>query len=152
MTDTTRNFFRLFFLLLLTNAVGYLSGTLMTDQTMAWYDTLAQSSLTPSPVVFMVVWPILYILMSISAFLVWGKASPRYFCLQLVANGLWTVAFFYFRSPLTALIILLLMILFVVLTMRDFYKASKPAAWLLIPLLVWGFFALYLNTFVVLMN
>ncbi len=152
MTNTTRNFFRLFFLLLLTNAVGYLGGAVMTNETMDWYNTLNQSALTPQPIVFMVVWPILYLLMSVSAFLVWGKTSPRYFCLQLVANGLWPLAFFYFRSPLAALIVLLFMIGFIILTMRDFYKVSKTAAWLLSPLLIWSFFAIYLNTIVVMAN
>lgn len=152
MTQLTRNFFRLLFLLLLTNAVGYLGGAVMNEQTMLWYDGLNQSTLTPQPIVFMVVWPILYLLMSISAFLVWDKVSPRYFCLQLVANGLWPMAFFYFRSPLAALIVLIFMIAFIALTIRDFSKESKISGWLLVPLLLWSCFALYLNSFIVLMN
>lgn len=152
MTSLTQKTFRLFFLLLLTNAVGYLGGSVMNEDTMNWYNMLIQAPLTPPSIVFILIWPILYVLMSISAFLVWGKASPRYFCLQLVANGLWPMVFFYFRSPFAALIILIAMIAFIVLTIRDFYKASHLAGWLFLPLLIWSFFALYLNGFIVLMN
>ena len=152
MTPLTQKAFRLFFLLLLTNDVGYLGSSAMSPDAMNWYHSLVQAPLTPLALVFMVVWPILYILMAVAAFLVWGKASPRYFCLQLVANGVWPMAFFYFREPLAALVVLVAMILFIVLTIKEFSKTSKIAGWLLVPLLVWSVFALYLNGFIVLMN
>lgn len=152
MTTLTQKTFRLFFLLLLTNVVGYLGSFAMSEDSMNWYQSLVQAPLTPPAIVFVLIWPILYALMSISAFLVWGKVSPRYFCLQLIANGLWPIAFFYFREPLMALLILLVMIVFIILTIKDFAKFSKPAGWLLVPLLVWSVFALYLNGFIVLMN
>lgn len=152
MNPITQKTLRLFFLLLLTNAVGYLGGAVMSEESMNWYQTLVQAPLNPPAIVFIVVWPILYVLMSVSAFLVWGKASPRYFCLQLIANGLWPMAFFYFRSPISALFILLAMIVFIVLTIKDFIKVSKTAGYLLFPLLIWSLFALYLNSFIVVMN
>ncbi len=139
----------LFFLLAIIFAIPYTTRGFMTFDRMNWYNSLPLSSLTPPDWVFPIVWTILYFLMAISAFLVWGKTSPRYFVLQLITNGLWPFLFFYLHNPTAALIDILFMIVFVCLTIKTFYKASKMAAYLLIPLLCWILFACYLNAYIV---
>ncbi len=139
----------LFFLLCLVFLISGLSGSFITFDRLNWYKTLPLSSLTPPDAWFGIVWTILYFLMAVSAFLVWNKASPRYFVLQLVTNGLWPFLFFYMHSPIAGLIDILLMIVFVFLCMKTFYKASKPAAYLLVPLFIWILFAFYLNAHIV---
>ena len=106
---------------------------------------LPLSSLTPPDYLFGVAWSILYLLMGISAFLVWNKASPRYFALQLICAGLWPFVFFFLHSIIGGLIIIGLMIVFLALTVKTFYPVSKTAAFLLIPQLMWAVFAFYLN-------
>ncbi len=141
--------FILFFLLLVVFSVSFVSGAFITPDRLNWYKTLPLSSLTPPDIVFSLVWTVLYFLMAISAFLVWNKASPRYFVLQLIANGLWPFLFFYMHSPIAGLIDILALILFVGLTIKTFYNVSKTAAGLLLPLFIWILFAFYLNAHIV---
>lgn len=140
---------RLFFLLLLVNTIGYIGGSYMTQETRGWYDALPNSPLTPADWVFPVVWTILFFMMAISAFLVWGKTSPRWFVAQLMANMLWSFCFFYLKNPISALGILILMLVFLYLTICSFWKVSKWAGILLVPTFLWSLFALYLNAFIV---
>ena len=147
-----RSAVRLFFLFFLVNTIGYIGGTYMTPQTIQWYHSLVTSSLTPPDWVFPIVWTFLFTLMAISAFLVWGKASPRWFTAQLMANMLWSFSFFYLKNPVLASSVIIFMLVFLFLNIRSFSKVSKTAGWLLVPTFLWAFFALYLNLYVVFNN
>lgn len=68
-----------------------------------------------------------------------------YFSTQLILNLLWTPAFFYLQNILLAVIIIILLDIFVVLTIKSFYKVSKISGLILIPYLIWIFFATYIN-------
>ena len=140
---------RLFFLFFLVNTIGYIAGSYMTPSTMVWYHSLPTSSLTPQDWIFPLVWTVLFALMAISAFLVWGKASPRWFVAQLMANMIWSFSFFYLKRPSVAAGINILMLIFLFLNIKAFAKASKWAAWLLVPTFLWSCFALYLNLYIV---
>ena len=143
---------RLGFLLFLTFTVGYIGGTFVTPETMAWYDTLILSSFNPPSHWFGIAWGILYLCMSFSAWIVWGKVSPRPFVIQLALNLLWPFLFFYLQSPILALVDTILMIVFIVITIWKFGKISKVSGGLMVPVLLWSLFALYLNTITVLFN
>ncbi|MGN1062860.1 MAG: TspO/MBR family protein [Alphaproteobacteria bacterium] len=143
---------RLFFLLLLTNTIGYVGSGFMTVDAMNWYHTLNKSPLTPPGIVFSAVWTGLFVLMAISAFLTWKKVSPRWFVLQLCANLAWTFVFFYLREIGVAALCILALLFCVFKTITGFYKVSVPAAYLMIPTFVWGIFALYLNIYIVMYN
>ena len=136
---------RFIFLLVLVNLIGYISAGYMTPDTMEWYQSLSVSNLNPPNYVFSIAWGILFILQAIAAFLVWGKASPRYFVLQLGLNMLWSFTFFYLRSPLWAFVVLILFILALMANIKSFAHANRLAGWLIVPTLLWSFFALYLN-------
>ena len=140
---------RLFFLLLLVNTIGYIGGTYMTPSTMIWYYSLPNSSLTPPDWVFPLVWSILFLLMVISAFLVWGRASPRWFVAQLMTNMLWSFTFFYLRNPVWALGVLIVMLIFLILNILSFGRVSRIAGYLLVPTFLWSLFAFYLNFYIV---
>lgn len=139
----------LFFLFAIIFSIPYATRGFMGVDTMNWYHLLPLSPLNPPDIVFPFVWTVLYFLMGISAFLVWDKASPRYFVLQLITNGLWPFLFFYLRNPTAAFFDVMVMIVFIILTIKTFYKVSKMAAYLLIPLLCWCLFACYLNGYIV---
>lgn len=141
---------RLFFLFFLVNTIAYIAGSYMTPDTMLWYHSLPNSPLTPPDWIFAVVWTFLFALMAVSAFLVWGRASPRWFVAQLMANMAWSFCFFYLKNPMIAVAILILLIVFLVLNIRSFGKISKISAELLIPTFLWSLFALYLNLYIVL--
>ncbi len=140
----------LLFLLVIVNFVGFIGSLYMDQETLAWYHQLPNSPLTPPDWVFPVVWSILFFMMALSMFLVWGRASPRWFVVQLGLNMLWSFCFFFLRSPILAEIVLIFLIIALIMNICVFYKVSKYAGWLLIPTLFWGFFALYLNSYIVL--
>ena len=116
-----------------------------------WYQELVKSSLNPPGYVFGIVWPILYLLMSISAFRTFNE-TKNLFLIQLVFNAIWSWLFFAFQMPLIALLnIWLLIYLNIKLNLKMFYQ-DKLSALLFIPYVLWLLFASYLNLFIVLNN
>ncbi|MBQ3784965.1 MAG: tryptophan-rich sensory protein [Alphaproteobacteria bacterium] len=137
------------FLVFLVNLVGYIGSSYMTADTMVWYHQLPASFLTPPDYIFGIVWSFLLFLQAIAAFLVWGRATPRYFVLQLALNMLWSFSFFGLRNPTAALVVVIFFILALIMNIRTFGRELKVAGWLIIPTLLWALFALYLNSVVV---
>lgn len=114
--------------------------------------------LSPPPIVFPIVWTVLYTLMSIAAVMVaksndLDKAKAlRLFIIQLVINYIWPIIFFGFSAPKIALVWLLLLIVAVLLTIRAFFSVSRTAGWLLVPYIAWLLVAFYLNFGIVALN
>ena len=116
-----------------------------------WYQELVKSSLNPPGYVFGIVWPILYLLMSISAFRTFNE-TKNLFLIQLLFNAIWSWLFFAFQMPLIALLnIWLLIYLNIKLNLKMFYQ-DKLSALLFIPYVLWLLFASCLNLFIVLNN
>lgn len=116
-----------------------------------WYQELIKSPLNPPGYIFGIVWPILYLLMSISAFRTFNE-TKNLFLIQLIFNALWSWLFFAFQMPFIALLnILLLIYLNIKLNLKMFYQ-DKLSGFLFIPYILWLFFASYLNLFIVLSN
>jgi translocator protein len=136
-------------------------GAIFTTQSIPdWYATIAKPSFNPPNWIFGPVWTLLYIMMGISAFMVWkkgiedprGRFSILVFLFQLLLNATWSVLFFGFRSPFAGLMGIVLLWAAIFLTVFSFFKISKPAGWLLIPYLGWVSFAVVLNYFIWAMN
>ena len=116
-----------------------------------WYTSLNKSDLNPPGYVFGIVWPILYILMMISAFLSYEKVFIV-FNIQLVLNAAWSWLFFKFQMPLVSLLDIYLLIALNIFILALMFKESKLAFLLFIPYVVWISFASYLNLFIVINN
>ncbi len=142
--------FRLFFLLCFTNTVGYVAGTFVTSDALAWFYTLPQAPGRIADMWLFGASVASYTLMAVAAFLVWGRVSPRFFALQLVCNGMWPFVLFYMHAPKGAAVILLLLLLFLILTIRVFARADKLAATLLVPTLILNIYLGYLSSYAVL--
>jgi tryptophan-rich sensory protein len=116
-----------------------------------WYSTLTKPVLNPPAWIFGPVWIALYFLMGISLWLVWKsnsidkKRAMWLFVIQLALNAIWSPIFFGAHSIGNALAIIVLLWAAIVLTILIFTKISKPAAWLLVPYILWVSFACYLN-------
>lgn len=122
---------------------------------MAWYELLNKPSFNPPDWVFAPVWTLLYLLIGISFYLASKKSSLKtkiFFITQLGLNAIWTILFFGLHSPMLAFIDIILLWLFILLTLIEFYKISKAAGYILIPYLLWVSFALALNFSIVLLN
>ena len=116
-----------------------------------WYLSLEKSVLNPPSYVFGIVWPILYILMMVSAFLAHKKIFSI-FIIQLFFNAAWSWLFFRFQMPLIALLDIYLLIAINIYILNLMYKENKVAFFLFIPYVIWISFASYLNLFIVINN
>jgi tryptophan-rich sensory protein len=118
-----------------------------------WYAELAKPVITPPDWVFGPAWTLLYLLMSISVFLVWAKGLdyPKVklaivlFLIQLALNAIWTPIFFGFHSILLALVDIILLFTAILATFFVFKSISFAASMLLIPYLLWVGYAAILN-------
>ena len=116
-----------------------------------WYVNLVKSDLNPPGYVFGIVWPILYLMMSIAAYRTFEITKNPFF-IQLIFNAMWSWLFFFFQMPFIALInIWLLIYLNTVLTIK-MYKLDKFSGLIYVPYVIWLLFASYLNLFIVINN
>lgn len=140
-------------------AVGILAG-FFTKGSRDIYETLARPILSPPGWVFGVVWPILYVLMGIAAYLA-GRPGPFgdeekkpmwLYYVQLAVNFFWSIIFFNLQMFGFAFVWLLLLLLLVILTTVRFYDVSRAAGWLMVPYVAWICFAGYLNYMIWMLN
>lgn len=117
-----------------------------------WYDSLTKPFLNPPAWVFPPVWIFLYATLLFALILFAAKFTIRskirggiFFVIQLILNLLWSPAFFGMKNISLALGIIILLDIFVLLTIIEFFKVSKVSAYLLAPYFVWILFATYLN-------
>src|SRR5512142_2494391 len=112
----------------------------------SFYAQLSKPSWAPPARVFGPVWSALYALMGVAAWLVWRSPGSRGMALglfgaQLAGSALWSWLFFaWHRGGLAAVEVLVLLAL-IVATVVAFWRASRPAALLLVPYLLWVTFA-----------
>ena len=133
--------------------IGFLSGFATQSSVGTWYATLNKPGFNPPNWIFAPVWTFLYITMGISAGLVWAKGfyhiwvktALYYFGFQLLFNALWSIVFFGLREPFWALMVIVILIILILATIKWFRIVSKPAAYLLLPYLLWVCFAMVLN-------
>jgi tryptophan-rich sensory protein len=141
--------FTLIVAVILAAAIGSMAST--SASTDSWYLLLNKSELNPPSYVFGIVWPILYILMMVSAFLAHKKVFSI-FIVQLFFNAAWSWLFFRFQMPLIALLDIYLLIAINIYILNLMYKENKLAFFLFIPYVIWISFASYLNLFIVINN
>ena len=115
------------------------------------YLSLNKSELNPPGYVFGIVWPILYILTAISAYITFQKVYQLFY-IQLLFNTAWSWIFFYFHLPLIALVDIYVLIIINIYILFKMLNISNIAGYLYIPYIVWLCFASYLNLFIVLFN
>lgn len=142
---------RLLLFILICLAVGGLGSLATQSSLLTWYAELQKPPLNPPNWVFAPVWTTLYVLMAFAGWRIWKinssvKNRLRFlFSAQLVLNGIWSFLFFKLRSPLIALIDILVLWGFVFILIKNLWKWDKQSSLLLIPYLLWLSFALYLN-------
>ncbi|WP_024479047.1 TspO/MBR family protein [Cellulophaga baltica] len=133
--------------------IGFLSGFATKASVLDWYPALNKPSFNPPNAVFAPVWSVLYVMMGISAGLVWAKGFHHiwvktalyHFIFQLLFNALWSIVFFGLKQPFWALVVILTLLILIILTIRWFKVVHTTAAYLLIPYFLWVCFATALN-------
>ncbi len=152
------NTFKLIIAIVVSELAGIIGSVFTTPSIAGWYAGIVKPVLNPPAWVFGPVWTTLFALMGIAAFLVWSsyaeasedkkkgiKVALILFSTQLVLNTLWSIIFFGLHSPGGALVEIMFLWLAILATIVVFYKISRPAAWLLVPYILWVSFAGYLN-------
>lgn len=143
--------------LLISLGTGIIAGILTADSFMV-YNELIKPPLSPPAWLFPVVWTVLYILMGISAYMIYKSDNEyRYVSLsvygfQLVFNFLWSIIYFNLGNPLFAFVWLVMLWVLIVTMIISFGKVDKLSASLQIPYLFWVTFAGYLNLMLYLLN
>ena len=138
--------------ILVAEAVGALSGFLTREGMKLFTDAVAQPPLSPPPLLFPIVWTILYVLMGYGSARIWlSTPSPdrsralNLYAIQLVVNFFWSLIFFNAQAFGFAFFWLLLLWVLVLLMILAFDKIDPLSAKLQVPYLIWLTFAAYLN-------
>jgi tryptophan-rich sensory protein len=132
-------------------AVGALGSLPTASSVRSWYPTLRKPPGTPPSWIFGPVWTTLYVLMAVSAWLVWrqygwgARGALFIFTAQLALNLAWSGIFFGARLPGVALLEIVVLWLAILFNVFVFYALRPIAALLLVPYLLWVTYASYLN-------
>tara|TARA_B100001093_G_scaffold519564_1_gene609163 strand:+ start:1557 stop:2021 length:465 start_codon:yes stop_codon:yes gene_type:complete len=121
-----------------------------------WYSQIILPSYNPPGWVFGPVWTILYLMMSFAVWVAWNKTSDKkilliYF-IHLFFNAIWSIIFFGFHKIGLALIDLLIILFFIIVMMKIYFRVNKISFYLMLPYFFWSSYALILNTSIYLLN
>lgn len=144
---------KLVFVVLVSELAGIIGSVFTYPSIQTWYAYLIKPSQNPPSWIFAPVWTILFMLMGISAFIIWKKGLGRkdvkialsIFIVQLILNTFWSVIFFGEHNPGLAFVEITVLWLAIIAMIVSFAKISKTAAWLLLPYILWVTFAGFLN-------
>lgn len=152
------DWFQLFIIILATELIGVL-GSLFSGNAGQIYTSFIKPPLSPPGWLFGVVWPILYLLMGIAAYIIYQtpptadrKKAITLYWVQLFVNFLWPIVFFRFEWYWVAVAVILLLDVLVLITTIWFYRIKKVAGYLMLPYLLWILFATYLNIGIAVLN
>ena len=139
--------------------ITFLIGGLFTPLTFSneFYLSLNKPFEIPT-IIFPIIWSILYLLMSISIYLISESNdinkldSIKIYFIQLVINSLWTLFFFGFHLIGFSIIWLLILITSVIIMFIKFYNINKTSAFINIPYIIWLILATMLNISIYILN
>jgi len=160
------NFFKLVIAIAVSELAGVIGSVFTISAIPTWYAGLVKPALNPPGWIFGPAWITLYALMGIAAFLIWSsyakasegqakrqiKIALGVFGIQLFLNAIWSIIFFGLHNPFWAFIEIIILWLAILWTIFAFYKISRPAAYLLLPYIIWVSFAAYLNYSIWMLN
>lgn len=141
----------LLFFVLLCLSVGQTGIFFATEDAYRWYQLLHKPTWTPPNIVFPVAWTLLYVLIGLSAWLVWRLKKQGYrkalifWSIQLFLNAIWTPLFFGYQEILWSFLVIDCLWLFILMTAILFYRQSKLATFFMLIYLAWVTFAGILN-------
>jgi tryptophan-rich sensory protein len=138
--------------ILIAETAGALSAWSTREEMKTFTNMIAQPPLSPPPLLFPIVWSILYALMGYGSAKIWMSAPSLdrtrglvLYASQLVFNFFWSLIFFNIQAFGFSFFWLLTLWGLVLLMTLAFRKTDPLAAKLQIPYLLWLTFAVYLN-------
>lgn len=109
-------------------------------------------------IVFQIVWPILYVLMGLFAYVIDNSDNPKtnvimkIYYLQLFINFGYSIVFFYFQNIVLAAIMTITLLVMVIVLINKSYSIKKFSSYLLIPYFIWLVIANYLQIGIYFLN
>jgi benzodiazapine receptor len=122
-----------------------------------WYSMLVMPTYNPPDWVFAPVWTTLYLFMTIAIWKFWHSKNRDIdtiyiYIVHLIFNTTWSIVFFVFHKITLALIVLVILILLIIILIVRFKRVNLLSFYLMIPYLLWCFYALLLNLSLIILN
>ena len=147
--------FVLFFII--TYSASFIGGFVTVSLKEPWYSQLIKSNYNPPDWIFAPVWTTLYLMMTLAIWFFWHSYKKDmntvyiYF-IHIIFNTTWSVVFFGLHQILLALIVLLILIFLIIILIVRFKRVNLVSYYLMIPYLLWTFYALFLNFNLMILN
>ena len=131
------------FIILLPFILGYISTLFITKREIPE----TNASLRPPKWLFGVVWPILYLLLGYSSYLIWLKNKKIFniYLLHIVILSIWFPVFVKYPKTIYPKISIIIILLYAIYLYTLYLPISKVASYCLIPYIGWVSFATYLT-------
>ena len=157
MNMLKNKFLSLILFFIITFSASFIGGLVTISYKEPWYSQLVKSSYNPPDWIFAPVWTTLYLMMTIAIWSFWHNKNRNintiyiYF-IHLIFNTTWSVVFFVFHEILLALLVLIILIILIIILMIRFRRVNMVSYYLMIPYLLWCFYALVLNSSLFILN
>ena len=159
-------FVRVMLSILVLGGLGVLSSRLAMTGHEDWYRTLNQPFFAPPRWLPWILWIVVYVLMGGAFGIIWQiKAINRYpiitkfarrgiiiFIIHFLFVFIYPTLLFGMRHPGIALADLIIILAFIVILIRHFYRLDRLASFLLIPYFIWCLYAAALNISIIILN
>ena len=146
----------LFIILLITFIAPMIGSYVTSSFKEPWYSQIILPSFNPPAWVFPPVWSTLYFLMSLAIWRVWIKSLDtkllKIYFIHLFFNSTWSIVFFGFHLIGAALVNLVIILIFIIILMKEYFSRDKVSFYLMTPYLIWSSYALILNSSIILLN
>ncbi|MDC3090210.1 tryptophan-rich sensory protein [Candidatus Pelagibacter sp.] len=147
--------FVLFFII--TYSASFIGGFVTVSLKEPWYSQLVKSNFNPPDWIFAPVWTTLYLMMTLAIWFFWHSNrrdmnTVYIYFIHIVFNTTWSIVFFGLHQILLALIVLLTLIFLIIILIIRFKRANLISYYLMIPYLLWTFYALFLNFNLMILN
>jgi translocator protein len=147
------NKIKLIISLLLPQLAGGFGAFFMGNSVSTWYQVLEKPFFNPPSWVFGPVWLTLYLLMGISAYLIWKrtrenkeiKNTMNIYWAHLALNATWTPIFFGLQNIALAFFAIVALWILILILIVKFWRINKIASYLLMPYIAWVTIATALN-------
>ena len=147
--------FTLFFIL--TYSASFIGGLATISFKEPWYSQLTKSIFNPPDWIFAPVWTTLYLMMTLAIWLYWHSknrdmSTIYIYFIHILFNTTWSIVFFAFHNILLALFNLMILLCLIIILILRFKRVNYVSAYLMIPYLLWSFYALFLNFNLLVLN
>ena len=121
-----------------------------------FYKSLNLPFFAPPPILFAIVWPILYLLIAISIYKIskigFSKEYKYFLIANYIFNQSFTFLFFYLKSIILGTLSSILSLITAIFLFLETKKSDKKTSYLLIPYLIWLIFASILSISILFLN